>query len=147
MGRITRIAGAAGGLLVLTLAAGPILAASGQALFMERCSACHQADGSGTVGMAPSLRSGALKKLDKQAPTYVVGVILNGMSGVKLDGASYAGAMPPWSDLSDADVSALGSFVLRKLNGTRTGVTARAAAEVRKQQLGLPELKALRGAP
>ena len=86
----------------LTLAAGvaaPALAlADGKSLFMDNCSACHQATGKGVKGAFPQLAGSPLVQGDAKV---VITTVLNGRAG-----------MPAFKDdLSDADISAILTYV------------------------------------
>jgi cytochrome c6 len=77
-------------------AAAPTLAAaaSGQQLFMDNCSACHQPTGKGVKGAFPPLAGSPFVQGD---PKAVMTTVLNGRGG-----------MPAFKDdLTDADLSAI----------------------------------------
>lgn len=87
-------------LSLLASAAAPAaaLAASPQSLFMDNCSACHQATGKGIPGAFPPLAGSALVKGD---PHLLATTVLNGRAG-----------MPSFKDdLSDADLAAILTYI------------------------------------
>jgi mono/diheme cytochrome c family protein len=133
----------AGLVIVLPPMARPA-SADEQVLFATNCAVCHQLDGSGIVGLAPPLTGDVWRRLDARAGAYLAGVMLRGLAGVPLDGQSYTAAMPPWSHLSDADLAAIGSFVLRRLNGAEKGLDAATVAEARAANRDDAALSALR---
>jgi mono/diheme cytochrome c family protein len=114
-----------------SLGAGSAVAADDQELFAANCAVCHQIDGSGIAGLAPPLKGEVWQKLGERARAYLAGVMLSGLAGVPLDGQIYTAAMPPWSHLSDADLAAIGSFVLQKLNAEKTSLDAATVAAAR----------------
>jgi mono/diheme cytochrome c family protein len=81
------------------LAAGPALAqADGATLFLENCSACHQAHGQGVAGAFPALAGDAFVQGD---PRQIAALLLHGRGG-----------MPNFSaDLSDAQIAAILTYV------------------------------------
>lgn len=90
------------GLLAVTAfaAMAPVaaVAASPQSLYMDNCSACHQATGKGVKGAFPALAGSPLVQGDGMVVTSTV---LAGRAG-----------MPAFKDdLSDADLSALLTYV------------------------------------
>lgn len=89
---------AVGGLLAATAFAVTAQAASPQSLFMDNCSACHQATGKGVKGAFPALAASPFVQGDGAAVTSVVLVGRAGMPAFK-------------DDLSDADLSALLTYV------------------------------------
>jgi mono/diheme cytochrome c family protein len=89
----------------------------GRQLYEANCAICHMADGSGSPGVAPPLRTDIWKRLDDRAPFYLAGVMLSGLVAVPLDGVRYYAAMPPWPQLTDAELAAIGNYVLQGLNG------------------------------
>jgi mono/diheme cytochrome c family protein len=125
------------------LAAGDAVAADDQ-LYAVNCAVCHLADGSGIVGLAPPLKSDVWKRLDGRARPYLAGVMLSGLAGVQLDGQHYAAAMPPWAHLSDADLAAIGSFVLQNLNREQSGLDAATVAAARAANRDNAALRKLR---
>lgn len=102
---------------LLLAAALPALAADGAALYAQHCAACHQADGSGTVGLAPPLRGEHWQRLGADR-AYLPTVVLHGLSGpIRVGGSTFVGSMPPFAaQLDDAAVAALATQV-RRLQG------------------------------
>ncbi|MFO1218217.1 MAG: cytochrome c [Burkholderiaceae bacterium] len=93
--------------------------ADGAALFAQHCATCHQADGSGTVGLAPPLKGEHWAKLGADRG-YLPTVVVHGMSGsIKLGGGqTFVGAMPPLGQqLDDATIAEIATHVRRKLHG------------------------------
>lgn len=118
----------------------------GAAVYQRDCLACHQADGAGLPGMAPPLRSDSLEQLGSAAGVYLASVLLNGFSGVDLDGGFYPGPMPAWAALGDDELAAVANHVLA-LNGLTTTLTTAQIAELRRRPIGKTELLGLRGRP
>lgn len=127
-----------------SLAADGAAAADGQQLFAVNCAVCHQVDGSGIAMLAPPLKGDVWQRLDTRARPYLAGVMLGGLVGVQLDGQPYTAAMPPWSHLSDAELAAIGTFVLQKLNAESAGLDAATVAEARAANRDSGALKKLR---
>jgi mono/diheme cytochrome c family protein len=76
----------------------------GQALYVARCSACHQANGEGLPGAFPPLKgSGVVTKDDA---TKHIRVVLDGLQGGKASGVAYASAMPAFAAvLTNAEIA------------------------------------------
>src|SRR5580704_15757555 len=107
--------------LLLVLPLGRGCAADGQSLFNDSCALCHQKGGTGSPGFAPPLANRTLfSRLGNNADLYITGVMLGGMSGVlEVDGTSYKGLiMPSQARMTDEELAAIGTYVLRELNGT-----------------------------
>ncbi len=134
----------------LALCGGVAGAASldGAALFEDHCSACHNAGGIGTPGLAPPLdRPDFWQALGDAAPKYVSGVVAKGLNmQITVRGESYAGMMmPPVAGASDDELAAIATFVLDSLGGTGATVTAADIAAARSE-LTMNDVKALRPA-
>lgn len=119
--------------LALAAAAGPLPAADGELLYQQHCAACHQADGAGVPTLAPPLRGPLWARLGARAPDYLAHTLLAGMAGLELDGEPYYSAMPSWTALSDAELAAIGSYVLQRLNDGGQPLTPELIAATRKQ--------------
>jgi len=119
-------------------------AANGEQLFTNNCGICHQPDGAGAPGVAPPLRSDLWQRLGSRSPGYLAGVLVSGLIGMPIDGQSYAAQMPPWAQLSDAELSAIGTFILQKLNGRKLELTAATVKESRAATPDVARLKQLR---
>jgi mono/diheme cytochrome c family protein len=102
---------------LLLLVALPAAAADGAALFGQHCAACHQADASGTVGLAPSLKGEHWRRLAADR-SYLASVLVHGLSGpIKVGADNFIGAMPGFgAQLDDATLAAIASH-LRQLQG------------------------------
>lgn len=95
--------------LATGLAAPAIAAADGKSLFMDNCSACHQADGKGVKGAFPALDGSPLVK---GPPQVVITTVLNGRAG-----------MPAFKDdLSDADLAAILTYVRGSWSNKAAGI-------------------------
>ncbi|MDR9390917.1 MAG: cytochrome c [Trueperaceae bacterium] len=95
-------------------AAAQAAAVDGEAVYATVCASCHQASGAGVPGAFPPLNGGhaaALATADG-GRGYLVRSLLYGLQGeIVVDGMTYAGAMPAWSTLSDAEVAAVLNYV------------------------------------
>ena len=122
---------------MLTLAGA--VRADGAALFALHCAACHQADGSGTVGLAPSLKGDHWTRLGADR-TYLPMVLVHGLSGaIKVGTQTFVGSMPPFGpQLDDATLAEIATH-LRKLQGA-ADAPPYSAAELKaaREQPGSP---------
>lgn len=96
-----------------------VCAADGIALFAQHCANCHQADASGTVGLAPTLKGAHWERLGADRG-YLLAVVLHGLAGpIRIDGLPFVGAMPGFApQLDDLQVAAVSSH-LRMLQGAK----------------------------
>lgn len=111
---------------------------SGAALFAQHCASCHQADGSGTVGLAPALKGEHWAKLGADRG-YLPAILVHGLSGpIRVNGQMFVGSMPAVAELDDATLASLASHV-RSLQGA-SGDAAYTAEEFKaaRGQAGSP---------
>jgi mono/diheme cytochrome c family protein len=102
----------------------------GAALFTQHCAACHQADGSGTVGLAPAVKGDHWARLGSDRG-YLPMVLVHGLSGpIRVGGQTFVGSMPAFGQLDDGALAALATH-LRKLQG---GAETFAAADVKAER-------------
>lgn len=120
------------------------MASQGQTVFEDYCAACHLSEGEGMSGLAPALKTDLWQTLGPRAPTYFFAVVLNGLVGVPIDGEIYPNAMPPWDTLEDAELLAVGNYILRDLNGLDHGVSEAALTRSRGTAKTISEIKAMR---
>lgn len=120
----------------LGLAAATASASDGAALFAQHCAVCHQADGSGTVGLAPPIKGAHWERLGADRG-YLLAVVLNGLAGpIRIDGQPFVGAMPGLApQLDDLQVAAVATHV-RSLQGAKNAAP-----------YGADEVKAARALP
>lgn len=110
------------GLVIVSLAAlcalGPVGAQpTGAALYAQHCAACHQADGVGTVGLAPPIKGEHWRKLGAER-AYMAAVLVHGISGpIKIGGQTFVGSMPGLgASLDDTSLALIATHV-RTLQG------------------------------
>ncbi len=103
--------------LLLAALALPVCAQDGAAVYAQTCAPCHQPDGNGTVGLAPSLKGDHWAKLGADR-SYLPTVLVHGMAGmIKVNGQPFVGSMPAFgAQFDDATLAALANHV-RKLQG------------------------------
>ncbi len=78
-------------------------AVDGGAIFAANCAACHQANGEGLPGVFPPL---AGSEWVTGEPKVLANILLHGITGdIEVKGATYAGMMPPFPQLSDAEIA------------------------------------------
>jgi mono/diheme cytochrome c family protein len=94
--------------------------ARGKAVYMEQCLSCHQADAGGVQGMNPSLIKAKFVLGDK--PTLVK-IVLNGLTGVEIDGDSYNGVMAPHADLTDPQIADVLTYIRNNFGNKASAVT------------------------
>jgi mono/diheme cytochrome c family protein len=124
---------------------------TGAALYALHCAACHQADGSGTVGLAPTIKGEHWRKLGADR-AYLAVVLVNGLSGpIKIAGQNFVGSMPGFGATLDDAALALIATQVRVLQGAadaapytaeeiqaarKAGGTAPQTREMRRRILG-----------
>ena len=82
---------------------------SGATVFAGTCAACHQSTGLGTAGLFPPLAGSEFVTGDS---SRLVRLVLHGLGGpVTVKGATFNGQMPPWQQLSDAELAAVLTYV------------------------------------
>jgi mono/diheme cytochrome c family protein len=120
--------------------------ADGAALYAQHCAACHQADGSGTVGLAPPLTGEHWARLGADRG-YLPTVVVHGLSGaIKLGTQTFVGSMPPFgAQLDDAAIAEIATHVRRRLHGA-ADAPAYTPADVKaaREQPGSPPQSRLR---
>jgi mono/diheme cytochrome c family protein len=101
---------------------------SGATVFSGTCAACHQASGQGSPGMFPPLAGSELVQGDE---AKLIRLVLHGLSGpVTVKGQTYNGQMPPWNQLSDAELAAVLTYIRSSFGNSAPAVTAdKVAAE------------------
>jgi mono/diheme cytochrome c family protein len=82
--------------------------ASGEQLYKQYCLACHLASGIGAPPMNPPLIKTSFVLGNKKA---LIGIVLNGMSNVPVDGERYRNVMPSFGYLTDKDVADVLTYV------------------------------------
>ena len=81
-------------------------APDGAALFTQHCATRHQAEGQGTVGLAPALKGAHWQRLGSDR-AYLPQVLVHGLSGlIVVNGERHVGSMPAFGTQLDDDALA-----------------------------------------
>ena len=89
-------------------------------MFATRCVICHQSTAQGLPGVYPPLADSVGNDVRvKDGRGYLIHVVLGGLSGpIVVKGTMYNGLMPPFSQLTDADIAAVINEVLTHFNAS-----------------------------
>jgi cbb3-type cytochrome c oxidase subunit III len=95
----------------------------GNALFVSKCSSCHQVNGAGGGPYPPLAGNADVTSADT---ANVILSVLNGRSGpIQVNGKTYSGTMPAWKDqLSNDDIAAVLTYVRSAWTNKAAVVTA-----------------------
>jgi mono/diheme cytochrome c family protein len=81
----------------------------GKQVFSANCVACHQATGLGLPGVFPPLDGSEWVQGDER---IVANILLHGVTGpITVKGMNFAGAMPSFERLGDAELAAVAGYV------------------------------------
>jgi len=106
----------------------------GAAIYANTCAACHQPDGSGLATSYPPLMGQAVVAGD---PDVVIKIVLLGPAKVlPADRPKYTGQMPPMTNLSDAKIAAVITYIRDKFG---KGASAVDEDEVTKVKASLAQ--------
>jgi cbb3-type cytochrome c oxidase subunit III len=110
----------------VALVAKPV-AQSGAAIYVAKCSTCHQVNGQGTNDFPPLAGNSDIVAAD---PKSIVATIVNGRTGtLSVNGKKYVGTMPTWNgQLSNADIAAVATYVRSAWGNNAAGVTEQQVA-------------------
>ena len=122
---------------------------SGRQIYVARCIACHQADGSGIPAICPPL---ATSPRLTGPPEDLIRVMLLGMKGeIVRVGRVYNGIMPSWKfDLADEQIAEVINDLYARWNPAASPVTGEMVRRIREatsaqklfptaKELGLPD--------
>jgi mono/diheme cytochrome c family protein len=94
------------------------------------CAGCHQPDGEGKDGVAPSLRQA--RWATHASPDFAIRIVLSGKEGTP----GYPGAMVPMGGLSDEQISSILTYVRRSWGNEASAVSPAEVAQVRATVAG-----------
>lgn len=104
---------------------------SGQALYVDNCSACHRSNGEGLPGMFPPLKGDA--NVQNRDPTTVVRLILNGARAATTDARPTPLSMPAFGwKLSDDHIAAIATYVRNSWGNAAPAVSSSDVQSLRK---------------
>ena len=102
---------------------------AGARLYALNCQSCHGAEGAGVRGMQPPL---AGTPVPNGAPEVLLGWVMYGERPAALPRGVYAGVMPQFAFLTDADLAALLTHVRSSFGNHAGPISADAVAAARR---------------
>jgi len=126
-------------ILLLPLSCKPVadpapapLLLTGREIYVARCVACHQADGSGIPAICPPLIDSPLLS---GSPDTLIRILLLGMKGEILrNGIRFNGIMPSWRfDLTDLQIAAVINDVNERWHPGGPAVTEDMVRRIREE--------------
>ncbi len=103
--------------------------ASGKVLFAGTCSVCHQLEGQGLANVFPPLAKSDFLMADKLRS---IAIPLNGLTGeVVVNGQKFTSVMPPMSQLTDAAIADILTYVRNSFGNTGEAVSVAEVTKVR----------------
>ncbi len=123
----------------------PAVHERGLTVYSRTCIACHGTDGKGVPGAFPPLDGSSWAVGD---PSIPIRILLAGLQGpIEVSGQKFSNAMPPHTDLKDAEISDVLTYVRQSWSNDATPVSedfikqTRAKFASRTTPLTAPELK------
>lgn len=85
----------------------------GATVYASNCASCHQANGQGIAGAFPPVAGHSAELIESQGRDYLPVLMLYGLQGpIEVEGTSYNGVMPAWSQLSDEELAAVTNHIV-----------------------------------
>lgn len=112
---------------------------SGQAIYVDECSACHAASGSGVANLFPALKGDP--EVQSSDPTSLIRIVLHGAQSVATDPAPTGPSMPAFGwKLTDGQVAAVLTYVRNAWGNAAPAVSADDVGTERQEKLseGVP---------
>ncbi|MGI9203691.1 MAG: cytochrome D1 domain-containing protein [Woeseiaceae bacterium] len=107
------------------------LMASGEAVYLANCAACHQPNGQGLPGAFPPLAQSDFLQGNRQD---VMQAALFGLSGpITVNGADYNGVMPSMGYLADEELAAALTYVFASWGNSQAAVSVEEVTALRAQ--------------
>lgn len=103
---------------------------AGKRGYEQYCLSCHQESGSGVSGLNPPLKNTEYVTGDKNRLLSIV--MLGSNVGLKVNGATYANAMPAFDYLRDQEIADITSYIRNSFGNSAIPVTIEEVAAMRK---------------
>ena len=103
----------------------------GKVVYESVCAACHMPDGTGVPRLNPPLAGSKTLKGPKEKP---IGIALNGLSGVEIDGDRYDNVMASHADLTDQQIADVLTYARNSFGNKASLVSASEVAKVRAKR-------------
>jgi len=105
---------------------------TGRDIYLTRCTACHQVDGSGIPGNCPPFQGSP--RLAGPSEELIRLMLLGQRGPLERDGKIYKGIMPSWrADLSDEQTAEVLNYILTTWSPQTRKVSAEEVAKVRAE--------------
>ena len=104
---------------------------SGEAIYLDACSACHQTQGQGVPGLFPALKGDTM--VHAQNPSSIIRLILHGGRGAWTPQDPNAVAMPSFGwKLSDSQIASVATYIRTAWGNSASPVSADTVQSLRK---------------
>lgn len=103
----------------------------GKTVYDSYCLACHQMDGSGVPQLTPPLIKSTFVAGDK---TKLIGIVLNGLQGVEINGETYDNPMPPFEALMDQEIADVLTFVRTNFGNQQPALSKEDVMKTRRKK-------------
>ena len=143
---LTATLGAGAGAGVVAADDTPVRFPDGAATFQANCAVCHRANGAGTPGLAPPVRTFAPKFIaTPDGRSQLAMTVLYGMYGdIVVDERHYNFKMPEFSRFDDATIAAVLNYVAFDLGGAPPRTPVLAASDIAEQRAHVVDGDAVR---
>ncbi len=85
----------------------------GATIYANNCASCHQANGQGVPGAFPPVAGHSADLIETRGRDYLPILMLYGLQGsIEVEGTTYNGVMPAWSQLSDEELAAVTNHIV-----------------------------------
>ncbi|MGB8399754.1 cytochrome c [Bradyrhizobium sp.] len=110
----------------------PAQMASGEKIYKVECTACHEADGSGTPRIYPPLPGNA--NLQSADPASTLRIMLDGAETMTTPRAPNTGSMPAYAKLSDQEIADVTNYIRNAWGNAAPLVTPAQVAKARRNR-------------
>jgi mono/diheme cytochrome c family protein len=109
---------------------------AGQRLYGVHCLSCHQSDGGGVPNMQPAIAGGSWVQGDARA--LALFVMSGGFDSGSRKESDSGNVMPPFRQLTDADLAEILSYIRQRFGNGASAVSAADVAEARRSLPAAP---------
>lgn len=104
---------------------------TGQTVYGQYCTVCHQKDGAGVPGAFPPLQETEWVNGEKDT---LISIVLNGLQGeITVKGETYNSVMTPHNFLTDEEIASVLTYVRQSFGNNSSEIKAEEVASIRNK--------------